>query len=335
MSPDRSDHTRDASSLPSVGAIVRAAPGAARFAADAWWRTGRWTLETSWRTGTRLGRAVITGESPGEVLSEVGDEAREYLRRALGIVDIVATSATNVAMPEAPNRPDPNEDPTAELRRRGAELLRRSADVDYEEDAHPAYERILGSLAPDEARILRLLCARGPQPSVDVRGAKGIKFQLELIAPGLQMIGQEAGVRYLDRVPAYLNNLYRLGLIWFSRESLSDPRDYAVLEAQPEVHEALAEATRSKTIRRSIHLTPFGEDFCAVCLPEPVEEADSGSRDGRGNGSSSSGGGERRRREHVAELEEKDETARETEEMNRAQQTERERDIDRARRQES
>jgi hypothetical protein len=27
-------------------------------------------------------------------------------------------------------------------------------------------------------------------------------------------------------------------------------------------------AARSpKTVQRSIHLTPFGEDFCAVCLP--------------------------------------------------------------------
>ena len=28
-----------------------------------------------------------------------------------------------------------------------------------------------------------------------------------------------------------------------------------------------------KTVRRSIHLTPFGEDFCRVCLP-PDEEVD-------------------------------------------------------------
>jgi hypothetical protein len=35
----------------------------------------------------------------------------------------------------------------------------------------------------------------------------------------------------------------------------------------------MAESGRSKTIRRSIHLTPFGKDFCAVCLPHEVEEA--------------------------------------------------------------
>jgi Abortive infection alpha len=90
----------------------------------------------------------------------------------------------------------------------------------------------------------------------------------ELIAPGLNMIGQEAGCRRVERVPAYLNNLNRLGLIWFSREPLDDPLRYQVVEAQPEVVEALKNARLSRTVRRSIHLTPFGEDFCATVLPE-------------------------------------------------------------------
>ena len=142
----------------------------------------------------------------------------------------------------------------------------------YEEEAHPAYRRILSELAPDEGRILRFLSREGPQPAVDVRTARLPMMSSELIAPGLSMIGAEAGVRYLDRVPAYLNNLYRLGLIWFSRESLPDPLRYQVLEAQPEVVTALDEAGRGgKTVRRSIHLTPFGEDFCRVCLPPDVE----------------------------------------------------------------
>jgi hypothetical protein len=97
----------------------------------------------------------------------------------------------------------------------------------------------------------------------------------ELVAPGLNMIGSEAGVRHLDRVPAYLNNLYRLGLIWFSREQVGDHLRYQVLEAQPEVVRALDEAGRgSRTIRRSIHLTPFGVDFCDLCIPPTTAEFD-------------------------------------------------------------
>jgi len=47
----------------------------------------------------------------------------------------------------------------------------------------------------------------------------------------------------------------------------SDVDLHRLLEAQPDVATALKEAGRGRTIRRSILLTPFGEDFCEVCLP--------------------------------------------------------------------
>jgi hypothetical protein len=73
-------------------------------------------------------------------------------------------------------------------------------------------------------------------------------------------------------VPAYLNNLNRLGLVWFSREPVEDRLRYQVLEAQPDVGEAMRKAGRSRTVRRSIHLTPFGHDFCETCLPLETAE---------------------------------------------------------------
>jgi hypothetical protein len=93
-----------------------------------------------------------------------------------------------------------------------------------------------------------------------------------LIAPGASMIGARAGCRYLDRVPSYLNNLFRLGLVWFSRETLRDHQRYQVLEAQPEVLEAVHSVPYAKIVRRSIHLTPFGEDFCRVCLVDDEQD---------------------------------------------------------------
>jgi hypothetical protein len=70
-----------------------------------------------------------------------------------------------------------------------------------------------------------------------------------------------------------------LGLIWFSRERLEDPLRYQVLEAQPDVVEALRRAGRGTTVRRSIHLTPFGEDFCRLCLPlDGAETSGAGER---------------------------------------------------------
>ena len=231
------------------GSLTAALPGLARIAAGVLWRTTEFWLESSVRAARRIAGVALGDGSPGALLEDTRAAVRGYARELLNLAEETEPS-TDGHVPS--------------LRERGEELLRRSADVGYEEDAHPAYDRILSELAPDEGRILRLLATAGPQPSVDVRA--GLPMASHLVAPGLSMIGAEAGVRYGDRVPAYLNNLYRLGLIWFSREPLEAHR-YQVLEAQPEVLEALKSARQSRTTRRSIQLTPFGSDFCETCLP--------------------------------------------------------------------
>jgi hypothetical protein len=244
----------------SNGSPLQAAPGLVRIAAAAWWRSAGWTFGTTVRIGSRLVEASVSGQSPAQLFQEGGAELRDYARRVLGIAE--------AEVGEDDSEEETREDPNASLRKRGEELLRRSADVSYEQDAHPAYARILSELAPDEGRILRLLALEGPQASVDVRaGWLPVDAASELVAPGLSMIGSEAGCRHPERLHAYLNNLYRLGLVWFSREPLKEQGPYQVLEAQPEVVEAMREGGRSRTVRRSIHLTPFGEDFCETCLP--------------------------------------------------------------------
>ena len=244
--------------------LLRATPTLARLAAGAYVRSAQWGIATSVRVGTRLVRAAAQGDSPAQLMQEASEEVRDYARGFLGM----SNGSDPLAAEPAPPPP-----PDVRLRERGAELLARSADVDYHEAAHPAFERILEELAPDEARILRLLCTVGPQPAVDVREAKPLGIAAGLVDSGLNMIGTQSGCRYLERVPAYLNNLERLGLIWFSREPLEDPLRYQVLEAQPEVLTALG-GGRRKTIRRSIHLTPFGRNFCDVCLPMDTGEID-------------------------------------------------------------
>jgi len=226
--------------------------GLLRIAANAGLSTAQWVVHTSVRAGTRVARGLAAGESPTKIAGELGAELRSAARSALG-VSSSDDSAHHASV--------------AELRARGAELLRQSSDVHFVEDTHPAYERILGELTPDEARIIRFLYQEGPQPTVDVRTNRPLGIGSELVEAGLSMIGRQAGVRNLSRTNAYLNNLFRLGLVWFSREEV-EPSRYQVVEVQPEVQEAMARAGRApKTVRRSIHLTPFGEDFCQTCLP--------------------------------------------------------------------
>ena len=238
--------------------LLRATPTLLRLAAGAYVRTAQWGIATSVRVGSRMVRAAAAGESPAELMQEASDEVRDFARHLLGMPN----GSDPLASEEAPEPPH-----HVTLRERGAELLAQSADVDYDEPSHPAFEHVLDELAPDEARILRLLHGAGPQPGVDVRESRPLGIAAQLVAEGISMIGTQSGCRFLDRVPAYLSNLERLGLIWFSREPLGDPLRYQVLEAQPEVAEALRRAGRGKTVRRSIKLTPFGEDFCATVLP--------------------------------------------------------------------
>ncbi|PSP86791.1 hypothetical protein BRC90_12205 [Halobacteriales archaeon QS_4_69_34] len=192
--------------------------------------------------------------------------------------------------------------PTARsLRDRGARLLAESAETDRGdrgEPVHPAYARIVEEIAADEARILRLLATEGPQPSVDVRDGGLVPLTTDLIAAGLSMIGNRAGCRREERTSAYLNNLQRLGLVWFSEEPVAELKRYQVVEAQPDVLEARERARRPKIDRRSVHLTPFGVDFCRVCLPVEViadgamgayELPDDGESPGDGDGPSRDG----------------------------------------------
>ena len=227
--------------------------GLARLGATAAWRTAGWGVRTYLRAGQRIAEVLVAPEKAGGLASDVADVIPDSVRPGR----------------RQDSKSSPTDD-TAEwelLRARGAELMANSRDVRYVEEAHPAYEAILDEVAPDEGRILRLLLLGGPQPAIDIRtGGPLALLSSHLIAQGQTMIGARAGCRYVDRVPAYLNNLNRLGLIWFSRDTLHDPVVYQVLEAQPEALEAAKSVRMAKIVRRSIHLTPFGEDFCRVCL---------------------------------------------------------------------
>jgi hypothetical protein len=167
--------------LPDDDNLVRAAPGLARIAAGAYVRTAQFAAEQGLRLGSRVLRAAVSGETAAEMLNDIGDEARRSARRLLGVIDEEAQAASvdgNGAPPA-----EPPGGTTDALRARGSELLSQSADVAYEEDAHPAYARILDELAPDEARILRFLRTEGAQPAVDVRTAKVPLISSELVAP--------------------------------------------------------------------------------------------------------------------------------------------------------
>ena len=158
------------------------------------------------------------------------------------------------------------------LRERGAELLDRASDVEDERDpVHPGFARIIDQLAPDEARILKLLVNEGPQGIIYVNRAAPFGIGAREVARRLSMIGHEAGCMHIELVPAYLDNLVSHGLVAIRRDALEDELPYQVIEAQPDVVEAVEASGkgifRGQITRRSVHLTDFGRTFCQVCFP--------------------------------------------------------------------
>lgn len=280
--------TPPAARLPAIanGAVADSLPGLARVAGSAALHTAGWGVRTTARNWMRVGRAVTNREEAaslvrdvGQYVGTVGEIARQVadgvpvgtaLLSAGEALSHAERARSGVAAPSDPVDGHVVDARPTSLRERGADLLARSRDVWSTDDRHPAYDRILDEIAPDEARILVTLLKEGPQPSVDVRTGGPIGMvNSQLIAPGLNMIGPRAGVRYLDQVPSYLNNLTRLGLVWLPRDPVHRHAEYQVLEAQPDVTAAMGSVKFAKVVRRSIHLTPFGEEFCRLALVDP------------------------------------------------------------------
>ncbi len=264
---------------PPEASVLDSLPGIVRIAADGGLRAAAWGASESVRTGVGIARRMPFGGLAVRAVEEAAEQARRSARRLLGVDEVerrlsrlvperVSETSRAWGRHGSASHPPVELGPAEVLQRRGSDLLHRAADVAFDQEVHPAYARILDELAPDEARILRLMVTSGPQPSIDVRTGRPLRIGDTLIASGLTVIGPEAGCRHVERVPSYLNNLFRLGLIWFSQEELPDLRGYQVLEAQPEVKDAMKRAGRAaRLVRRSIALTPFGHDFCAACLP--------------------------------------------------------------------
>ena len=234
---DQEQHGLELGGLP-----VDAVPGLARIAVGAWVRGAVWGIGTSLRASRRLTEAAVSGESASQLIDEVRDETVDSLRRLLGVVERDSRTepiagAARVIVPEERSEERLR---AQSLRDRGAALLARAATVEGAADPiHPGFDRIVDQLAPDEARILKLLVNEGPQAIVYVNRSAPLGIGAREVARRLSLIGSEAGCLRPDLVPAYLDNLVRLGLVAIRRDPVADEQTYQVLEAQPDVVEAM------------------------------------------------------------------------------------------------
>jgi hypothetical protein len=263
----RDPRAEDGELLPGLNSV----PAVARVAAGAWYQGAVWGVGAAMKVTERLGEAAVSPDAAAELIGDVRGTVGG-LARILGYAGEGVAEEAGVVRPSGRSQNGSDEDAIQTLRERGAELLERAAAVqDGRDPVHPGFARIIDQLAPDEARILKLLVNQGPQGIVYVNKAAPFGIGAQEIARRLSMIGSEAGCLHGELVPAYLDNLVSHGLVAIRRDALEDELPYQVIEAQPEVTEALGSAGgkvfRGQITRRSVHLTDFGRTFCQVCFP--------------------------------------------------------------------
>ena len=190
-----------------------------------------------------------------------------------------------VSAPAVANLPIPVRGATDKnLRAYGDRLIAESHQPeDQPGQLHPAFALILPELTPDEVRILRFLAVAGAQPAIDIRTKTLFQIGSERIAGGINMIAEMAGCRWPGSDQEYLANLNRLGLVRFSAEPVADYRRYALIEVQPRAIEAAAKAKATLSTYRSIYLSPFGRQFCEVCIDVTGYDAGGWGTDERGD----------------------------------------------------
>ena len=248
-------------------------PGMVRIVASTSARSMAWTAGAYVRSGRLLARALTDRKAAEELLHEVADDVSFATRTISDVARAIAEgvpvsralldggAALATVIPGPVEVVVPEHEPT--LRERGEDLLERSRDVWSDEEPHPAYVRILDDLAPDEARILVHMlrgrpAARGRRPHRWAGGAG--QLQPRRVRADHDRRPRRCAVR---RPRCRRTSTTCSGSAWCGSPAsrCEDPMDYQVLEAQPDVLEAMHSVRFAKLVRRSIHLTPFGDQL--------------------------------------------------------------------------
>lgn len=186
----------------------------------------------------------------------------------------IVTPTPNVAGPALESlRYTGHEDSLSDLY---ANLLAASMDKATATGAHPAFVEIIRQLTPDEAKLVSLFLREMPFPLLNVRweykerteGKKGGKDVLV----NFSLLGEAAGCEFNHLVPAYIDNLCRLGLAQIpSMWSYTAPGVYEPLEQSQVVMAVKAEIERdlelaARVERRGLRITQLGRQFANVCV---------------------------------------------------------------------
>lgn len=153
-----------------------------------------------------------------------------------------------------------------------ANLIANSMDRDTVKKAHPGFVEIIKNMTADEGLILRVFIPNVYKPIMDIKLKikKGDGGEHNLVS-NLSNIGIEAGCKYPDLAPQYIDNLCRLGLLQMpsgrhliganAYDTLTKTKDYEDFKTKYE-----SEHTTIREIKKYIELTDLGTLFREACI---------------------------------------------------------------------
>lgn len=145
-------------------------------------------------------------------------------------------------------------------------LLGASMNKETSEFVHPAFVEILKQMTPDEAKILNQLPkVLLHEPIMDIAVEKPLKDGKFTVFNSVGVIGKEANCEFPDRLPLYLTNLVRLGLVEIPENSgLADDWRYDKIRNSSLFLEKVEFAEKKGKVfflKKMVGITALGSDL--------------------------------------------------------------------------
>ncbi len=165
--------------------------------------------------------------------------------------------------------------PSAEARKRLAELIQEANSQTLEDAQQHLYVQLLSQLVPDEVRILSAMADGRSHAMIHVAGGPPIGPIMRRVLDNYSYVGRSASVRLEDNTPQYVDHLIRLGLVETGPEDKSLEVKYEVMSNDKTIR-ALGKKVEKefrfppRILRRTIFATQLGRDLWHDCAPESV-----------------------------------------------------------------
>lgn len=175
-------------------------------------------------------------------------------------MDAVAPSEPTAALTPGAGQPT--------LHSRMTRLLERAIDQSSRASRLELYDRLLGQLVADEARIISALSDGSASPLINVYARARSIPVLENIA----LVGRSANIALPDMVSQYVGHLLALGLVETGPEDPALKTDYEILGAETVVLRAIKDASvgpvPARVERLTLRLSTLGQSLWDATMDE-------------------------------------------------------------------